>query len=398
MKSITNLIEKAAENEARKTFGSDPGGVELAPNALDAAAEYYFGLMTGYNYEGESVRFANVDIKETLTPSDAPIVMKRVISEVLLQAKEPNLFLLNNVAQRFDIPDDAPLSMEIPVMGAIRAYPVKFGGGYRAEQLPFSQRMTTINIVKWGAMSELTDEIIARSIWNLVGLYLKALGDALYRAAEENLFQALRDGSQVVFDNNSADSTYYTTGQNTSGGQNFSWSFSDMIKIVGVVLNNRYSPDLILGHPLGWMVFATDPIMRAQFMNGGQIGQQIWSTAPTWDQGMNVPWGMQFTPYYAVPYTEGGTLNVANGAGSGLPAAFLTDLFVLDRRNSLVLATQGDVDMDQMGEWMRDTTVMKARWYFNAAIKDLGKGVATAKGIRVVQNYEPIMTVRTQSA
>jgi hypothetical protein len=158
------------------------------------------------------------------------------------------------------------------------------------------------------------------------------------------------------------------------------------------MLGNRYEPTHFLAHPLAWPIFAKDPLMKAQFYHGGQMGQGIWTRMPSFDQSANFPFGIAYVPYYALPYNEADTLT---GALSSLGSSLTSDIYLLDARNSLFMATRGDTQMDQMENWFRDATMMKARKYVGVSAKAGGKGMLKAANIRIVENQEPIMTIRT---
>jgi hypothetical protein len=135
--------------------------------------------------------------------------------------------------------------------------------------------------------------------------------------------------------------------------------------------------------------------MKAQFYHGGQIGAGIWSRMPDFDQSANFPFGLVYVPYYATQYNPSETLT---GVLSGQGASLTTDLYMIDARNALFMATRGNTEMDQMDNWFREATMMKARKFVGISAKAGGKGMLKAASIRVVENQEPVLTMRTVSA
>jgi hypothetical protein len=75
-----------------------------------------------------------------------------------------------------------------------------------------------------------------------------------------------------------------------------------------------------------------------------------------------------------------------------------SDLYVIDKSNALFMATRGDIEVDDMEEWLRDSRAMKARKYVGVAVKDQGRGMVVAKKVRVARNYEALYTLRQVSA
>lgn len=404
--SIYKLIEEATNEKVNPRItefakarglvldgdGEDGITTKDALSQLNEAEEFMYAQFTGRDFKGERVTVPGVEIKEALTSSDASIIFPRVISEVLLEPTEPNLFLTNSVADTMELADDAPLTIEFPVVTALNADYISEGQEYPADVPGFEQFMTSIRLRKIGIQTSVTEEVINRSMWPIVKIQLRMMAAAINRKVESTLFQILTNKSQNVFDNENSDSDYRTTGKATDQSWNGTFSYFDLVKMAGVLLGNKFGATHFLAHPLAWPIFAQDPIMRAQFYNGGQLGNTIWKTMPQFDQSVNFPFGIAYVPYYALPYTENDTLT---GAGSGLGASLTTDVYMIDAQNSLFLATRGPIEMDQMENWFRDAKMMKAKKYVGASAKNGGKGMVSAKNIRVVRNDEAIMTINT---
>jgi hypothetical protein len=410
--SIFKLIEKASNDKldprlqeyAAKnglTIGEGEGEVskEELINRLNRAEEFVYAQFTGKTFEGDEVRdLPTMPMKEALNTSDASVIFPRVISEVLQEPKEPNLFLQNNVAEQITLADNSPLLIEFPTVDALQAFEMAEGQEYTNQTLSFAQHMTSIRIKKIGVAAAINEEVVTHSMWPLVQMHMRMMSNAIDRRIESILFQAMTQRAQIVFDNENASAAYRTTGKSISGSAlvtNGSFSYNDLVKMVGVMIGNRYEPTHFLAHPLAWPIFALDPIMRAQFYHGGQIGQGMWARQPQFDQQVNFPFGITYVPYYALPYNEA---DVLTGSLSALGAALTSDLYLIDARNSLFLATRGNTEMDQMENWFRDATMLKARKYAGVSAKAAGKGMIKAASVRIVTNEEPVLTVRQVSA
>jgi len=410
--SIFNLIEQASnkmleprlkEYAARNnlTIGTEDGQVskEDVLNHLHQVEEVMFAQFTGKTFSGEEVKdLPNIEINEALNTSDVSIIFPRVISEILQEPTEPNLFLTNNLTDTIVLPDMAPLSIEFPVIDAIQAFELAEGQEYTTQLANIAQHQVSIRIKKLGVAAAITEETIRHSMWPILNLHLRMMSSAIDRKVESMLYNAMTQKAHVLFDNENADTAYHTTGKSiVSSGtvSNGSFSFNDLVKMFGTMLGFRYIPSHFLAHPLAWSIFAQDPVMKAQFYHGGQIGQGIWSREPSFDQSANFPFGVAYVPYYAIQYDEADTLS---GLLSSLGSSLTTDLYLVDAKNSLYMATRGKTDMDQMENWFRDATMMKARKYVGISAKQGGKGMLKASKVRVVENQEPVLTMRQLTA
>lgn len=400
-RTIMPVLEKFA---SANTFelGEDNGKVSYqeAVDKLRASEEILYGQFTHRDFEGKSVTPPSLSIGEAMGTADASIVFPRVINTILQEPKEPNLFLTNSVAENIDLPWNAPLNLEFPTVGALTAGDVAEGGEYPNVTMVFQQHMYSLRIKKIGLMVGMTQEIINQSIWPLMALHLRLMAKAIDRLVEERLFQTLTQRAHVTFDNNHASDAYHTTGKAIVGGAeaaNGTFSYHDLVNLAGGVLGRGYTPTHFLAHPLSWGVFATDPILRATFYHGGQIGGGIWSREPNFDQQANFPYGISYVPYYALPYNPGQTLAAASSL-SGMSAALVSDLYLIDARNSLFLVTRGGNTFDNKDDWFRDSKMVKAGRYVAVTAKDGGRGIAVAKNVRVnVRNEEAIYTIKQVS-
>lgn len=379
----------AETNEAENTFTE----ADLQAK-LDETREFMYAQLTGTDFSGNSVALPkSVPYKEAVSSADLSIVIPRVINNVLQEPSEPQLVLQNYIAEPLDLPFDSPNYMEFPYVGAFVAEEMAEGQHYQTQTLAFGQNKISLRMGKIGLAAALTDEIIRLSMWPLVNLHLRAMSNAINRRKEAQLFAALTSEAQELFDNDDADTTKRTTGVGTDQTWNGSLSYFDVIKMWGTLIERNYTPTHVLAHPLMWSVFAQDPYLMATFMHGGQMGQGVWTRPPQFDQQVNIPFSIQYMPYYAIPFTSRATLTLS---GSGLGATHtLSDIYMVDKNNSLYQATRGPIEMDEIEDWYADGRVIKARQYFGASVKDGGKGMVVAKNIRTVRNYEALFTVRT---
>lgn len=410
--TISTLVETASRTEVDKQLNSyaEAHGFKLVDEVSDAekqitrsdastqlreTQEYLYSLYTNEDFEGNRVKVPNISMTEALTSTDVSIAFPRVISEILNEPTEPNLFLTNSIAEVIILPEGAPLYIEFPTVGALNASDLSEGQEYPVATVALGQEATSLRIRKTGIASAVTEETIRRSMWPMVALHLRLMANAIRRRIEKNLSDTMVRTAQTVFDNSNTDTAYYTTGKKSDQTANGSFSFNDFIKMAGVLLGNEYEASHLLTHPLAWPTLAQDPIMRAQFYTGGQLGAGIWNRKPSFDQSAAMPFGIAYTPYYNITYTENETLTSTLSAEGAAPIT--SDFYMIDRANSLFLATYGDIEMDSMENWYKDATQMKARQYNGTAAKDAGRGMIVAKDVRAVINGETLFNIGTLS-
>jgi len=163
-------------------------------------------------------------------------------------------------------------------------------------------------------------------------------------------------------------------------------------------------PTDIVMHPLGWVVWVKDPVLRAQFLHGGQVGQSVWSTPPQFDQNVNMPWNMNYvvTPFTSIRLRTKLTGHTGNTGlkypnPNSLPNAHITDVMILDRNQAIIVLQREAMTMDNYENWLRDTRMMKFRERYGVAALNQGRALALIKNIRLDTNFAPIMTIRTVS-
>jgi HK97 family phage major capsid protein len=332
-----------------------------------------------------------ISMSEALRAADASILFPKVISDVLLRPKEPLMIGQTLLSRTINV--DNVRSVEFPTMGAIRAFDIGDTGEYR-EQLPaFTEHITEIKVNKSGLKIGISEDVIADSMWDLLALYVEAAGYAMLRHKEEKIFLEFQAKGHKVFDNSSTNSAAWTHGKTIGQAANYSVTYDDFIDAMGALVANEYVPTDIIMHPLAWAVFAKDPILRNVMYTQGQVGQSIWTTKPDFDQTANVPWQVayQVTPF--VPFTMAGTLST--GPASGLAACNYTDIYVVDRNNSVVILQKDPMSTDEFEDPNRDIKMMKVKERYGVGSINGGRASAVIANVRLEQNWSPQLVVGT---
>lgn len=397
LEAMNPLIQEFAKSN-NLTLGENEGEVsaELVLDRLSKVEDVLHAKLTGVTKQGEALEvLPEFGWSEALTTSDMSIAMPRVINTILQKPVEPILFLQNSVAEVMNFTPNSPMTLEFPFVDALNASDIAEGQEYPNANLSFGRGQVSMKIGKVGVATSLGEETIRQSIWPLINLHVEALRNAVNRFVESKLYNCMVNRATVLFDNNSTNSEYFTTGQKVVGSAtsaNGTFSYHDLVKMCGTLLGRRYNATHFLAHPLSWAIFAQDPILRSQFFHGGQIGAGIWSRAPQFDQSVAMPFaGIAYVPYYALPYNENATLT---STLSGEAAGLISDVYLIDQSQSLFLGTRGPVSIDTQDFWLRESKMFRAKREVGVAAKAGGLGMLKAANIRIAKNEEPILTIK----
>ena len=111
-----------------------------------------------------------ITINEAFRSPDAPFLFPKVISKTLKEAAEPTYLvtpLLNTVRL------GKTRSFEFPAINAIQAAEIPEGQEYPEQQLDISKQAEG-KVSKKGIKLAFTEEVIADSMWDIVGMHVHA--------------------------------------------------------------------------------------------------------------------------------------------------------------------------------------------------------------------------------
>lgn len=380
VKELNTLASKM-----KKTLSSESSDIDEFEDKLNVATEYFFTLLSGRDYSGKAVKAPAIEIEEALNKTDISVVLKRALDIRLQTPTEPNLFLQNSVAQVIDLPWDAPITMSFVQVGTLIAEDVSYNQPYPNSDLSWAENTVSVTMRKTGITASIGEEIIRESQWPLIDMYVTAMSAAIRRRVEQKLKKVMVTKANVVKDNESLDTALHTSGVDSANDWNATYDFRDTVHMFTNLLHREKNASHVLSHPLAWSVFAQDPMYRNIYVFGGQAGANPFTQTPNFNQQSMMPFGLQYVPYYAVDYKPSAQL--AAGVGSSLAATMITDVYMIDRAESLILLKRGDVEMDDMADWHKDATQLKARLYNDVAAKDMGRGMVVTKNVRIAENF-----------
>ena len=317
-----------------------------------------------------------VTIKEAFASSDAAALFPKVISRTLKEAAEPQLLvtpLLSTVRL------GKGRSLEFPAVNAIQAAEIPEGQEYPEQALAFAKQVEG-KVSKKGVKLAFTEEVIADSLWDIVGLHVRAAGRAMARLKEQIALSRFKDAATIVFDNEDAGYAD-TTGRGINGTANLTITWDDIVDMAAVLMAENHVPTDFILHPLMWSIFLKDSIFHS---GSAAAVNTSWGYRPQSAEGAlnaTAPMGLNVIVSPFVSFT----------AKSGATAA-KSDLFLIDRNEVGTLLVKEDMTTDQFDDPSRDIRSMKMKERYDIVMLGDGEGITVAKNVRLTRNYEVEVT------
>lgn len=336
------------------------------------------------------------ELCDALSTPDASILIGKVVSNIVKEAIEP---LLVGTSLLHTIRFSAGQQITFPAAGAFTAEDIPEGGEYPERKLEVAGTVTAF-IGKSGVKVRITDEMLRYSQYDVMSMHIRAAGRALARHKETKIFNMIKNEGTTTFDNNLA--TKKTSGRASDGTGNGSITLDDLLVMYSKVVANGFVPNALLMSPLGWLLFARDPILRAfGFANGGPMfgpmqGQP--GLAKSWYQG-----GINVGPVATAQYAATTYANVPNmfpsplriivspflsyTAASGATAA-TTDIIMADTNELGIIVIDEDVTNEEWDDPNRDIRTIKFRERYGLGILNEGKAISVAKNVSITKAYD----------
>ena len=313
-----------------------------------------------------------VSVKEALTTQDASILIPRVVTGMMREAAEP-MYIGSDLLQKVRLTEGR--SIEFPSIGAMRAHDIGESQSYLEETVDFQlHRTQEVKVQKSGMVVRVTEEMIADSQWDVIGILVRKAGEAMARFKEEKIFIQFSKHGHIVFDNDirAKYKEAGTTGMDIEGNYNNTMSTEDMIDLFVAVMANGYNPTDIIMHPLTWSVFFKNDIMNS-LTHAAIGGSQITNLQIKPDQvSGRIPFSINinFTPFAPFNYET---------------KKF--DMYVVDRNNIGILLEKTPLATEQFDDPMRDIQTIKVNERYGIGILNQGKAVATARNLAFDKSY-----------
>jgi hypothetical protein len=359
-----------------------------------------------------------ISLTDALSVSNAPVLMPKVISNIVKEAIEPML-IGTSLLQRINYSYGHAITF--PAVGALTAGDIAEGQEYPESSTAMGGATVTAQVGKSGLAVRITEEMVRYSQFDVIGMHLRRAGYALARHKEVKIFNMIRSMGVPVFDNvNSTRSIKgVMTGRDLTGSPNGSITMDDIFDGYAQVITQGFFPNTLLMHPLAWVMFLKDAQLRyfAQMSGGGAwFGPSTGNPAPnasSWASssqgGLGTATGQLVTPagnaagLAATPLSglNANTLTSAPVLPSYMNIPFriivspfvaydhrrkLTDIYMFDSRELGVLIVDEDVTVDQFNDPRVDIMKIKLRERYALAILNEGQAIASFRNVHLVTN------------
>jgi hypothetical protein len=217
-----------------------------------------------------------VSIKDALDIQNAAFMIPRALTTIVQEGIEPMLIgthLLQKVQYKPGMTtvfpsveplraDEAGDGMDLPI------YNINIGGA----------QSFGVTVKRHGLRLKINQRFIDDSSYPWINFWLRLAGNALARHKEEYIFDFITRLGTVVFDNSTAARLTSsavqpikgtTTGRNYLGVLNGSMTVDDVFDMYAAVLLNGFVPDTLLVHPMAWLMWVKDPVLREFAIQAG---------------------------------------------------------------------------------------------------------------------------------
>lgn len=357
-----------------------------------------------------------VKLEDALSVPNAPMLMPKVISNIVKEAAEP-LLVGTSLLQRINYSYGQTITF--PAVGALVAADIAEGMEYPERSLQMGGSTVTATIGKSGVAVKVTDEMIRYSQFDVIGMHLRAAGRALARHKEVKIFNYIRAMGVPVFDNVNPTQSLkgVTTGRNLAGSGNGSVTADDVFDAYAQIITQGFFPNTLLMHPLTWTMFVKDATLRYFVLgNGGGNFFATWTGNPAgrapWDNssqgGLGYSSGQTITPPNATSGDQPSPLNAypqTLNSAPNLPGYWnipfriivspfvpydprrkLTDIYMFDSSELGVLIVDEDVMTEEFDDPRVDIRKIKLRERYGIGILNEGKAIAVLRNVHVVPN------------
>jgi len=370
---------------------------------------------------------------DLVTNKDLTRFIPDTVTYVIREALEPALLVVPNCFTPIRM--DFGQRVEIGSMGAVEPRKIPVGVEYPQVMWNYGAGdMVALTIEKYGCQIMVPDEVIDLNLFDVFGLFLRAVGRGLGRMQEQQGVQMLDAMGTILFDNAVPTGSQYgvCTGRDRTGSQNGSMTANDVFDMYAWLVMRGFTPDTLIMNPLAWRMFMTDTEMREVVLKGMTLASRRmpagaaaagWgtshnkrgivtsatgtATAAAAGQGPPSTTGKTgANPWVSTLNPLGATFNIEPSylpsplkvlvtpynrytPGSQVGEAGRSDIVMLDSENCGILATNGrGVETMEFKKPEQDIQAIKVRQFWGMQALEQGKSVGVAKDIVIARNYD----------
>jgi len=368
-----------------------------------------------------------IEFEDAMSTTNLAPLLPQTIVQVIKEAQEP-LLIGPSLLDRIN--HTAGQQISFPAIGALTAADVAEGMAYPEVQLQIGGATVTANISKSGLAFKITDEVLRYSQWDILGLTLRAAARGLARHKEVKIFNYIRSMGVPTHDNVRPATSIFGTcsGRDLQGAPNGSAIMDDMFDAYSVVITNGFVPNTLLMHPLTWIMWIKDPVLRSFALaagsgsffanySGNASGRTPWSNGPQGQLGMGT--GQFITPGENIagdtptdlldyPQTIDSKPNIPGYFPYPLriivspfvpydPATKTTDIYLFDSSRLGAYIVDEELMTEEWDDPSVDIRKIKLRERYGIGIYEEGQAIAVMKNVVVKPNEIVLPAQVTQS-
>src|SRR5208283_2358984 len=218
----------------------------------------------------------NIEIKDAMDLPNAAFLIPRVLTTFVQEGIEPMLIGTSLLERVQYVPGMQTVFPAIDVLTArevgdgmsLPIFNVNVGGG----------QTFGVKVSRHGLALRISERFIEASTYPWVQYWMKLAGNALARHQEEYIFSFITALGTSVFDNSVSARTAsaavqpvkgITTGRNLKGQFNGSMTMDDVFDLYAHVLSQGFVPNTLLIHPMMWLMWVKDPVLREFAIQAG---------------------------------------------------------------------------------------------------------------------------------
>lgn len=364
----------------------------------------------------------DVSMKDTLDIPQASYMIPRVLSQFVQEGVEP-LLIGTSLLQRLEY--NPGMQTVFPALDVLSAREVGDGMALPIFNINIGGAQTYgVSVSRHGLALRVDQKFVQQSTYPWLAWWLKLAGQALARHKEQLIFSFITELGVSLY-NNDPESRKpaaplqpvkgVSTGRDLMGKLNGSVTCDDIFDGFAQILMQGFVADTLLVHPLTWLMFLKDPVMRDiaiaagggsffanwtggpngaaakanPFYNQGGLGQgQGQAPTPTTAQGL--PQTQTTAPQF--PKYFGMNFNIMVSPFMKYDAVNRTaDMLMFDSKNLGALVVDEDPHANSWTEPLYNINNIGIEERFGFGILNEGQAIGTFKNIAVRPNeFYPI--------
>ena len=218
----------------------------------------------------------HVTMKDAMDVQNAAFLIPRVMTQMVQEGIEP-LLIGTHLLQRIEY--EQGMMTVFPAIEPLRAEEVADGADVPFVNINIGGAQSFgVTVKRHGLGLKIHERFVKESSYPWINYWLRLAGNALARHKEEYIFSFISQLGTVVYDNSVSARLSgaavqpvkgITTGRNYKGVLNGSMTLDDIFDMYAQVMAQGFIPDTLLVHPMTWLMWVKDPVLREFAIQAG---------------------------------------------------------------------------------------------------------------------------------